>query len=175
MFFCELYYEPFAFAFCDQIEASSAGSRETAPWLVGVGPSASGWEFAPCIDPKHPPPCARWPGALGSWLVGHCFWVLVWTGACYWHGVGGFVFNLSSSTRSAPAIAGFDSQLPKADLPTSRRVLSTTHTRETQGFTWLFASLGFQSSVKLNLRTTPNPPFSRKCVLLATSCHCQLQ
>ena len=33
---------------------------------------------------KHPPPpCARWPGALGSWLAGHCLWVLVWTGACY--------------------------------------------------------------------------------------------
>ena len=34
---------------------------------------------------------------LGSWLTGHCPWVLVWTGACYWYGVGGFVFNSSSS------------------------------------------------------------------------------
>ena len=36
----------------------------------------------------YPPPCARWPGPLGSWLAGHCHcpWVLVWTGACYWHG-----------------------------------------------------------------------------------------
>ena len=46
-----------------------------------------------------PPPCARWPGgALGSWLAGYCPWVLVFTGACYWHGVGGFVFNSSSSS-----------------------------------------------------------------------------
>ena len=44
----------------------SAGSRETAPRLVGVGPSASVWEPAPWIDPKHPPPYARWPGTLGS-------------------------------------------------------------------------------------------------------------
>ena len=44
-----------------------------------------------------PPPCARWPGTPGSWLAGHCLWVLVWTGACYWHGVGGFMFNSSSS------------------------------------------------------------------------------
>ena len=44
-----------------------------------------------------PPPCTRWPGILGSCLAGHCPWVLVWTGACYWHGVGGFMFNSSSS------------------------------------------------------------------------------
>ena len=44
----------------------------------------------------HPPPCARWPGTSGSWLAGHFLWVLVWTGACYWHGVGGFMFNSSS-------------------------------------------------------------------------------
>ena len=25
-----------------------------------------------------------------------CPWVLVWAGACYWHGVGGFVFNSQS-------------------------------------------------------------------------------
>ena len=43
--------------------------------------------------------CARWPGTLGSWLAGHCSlcWVLVWAGACYWHGVRGFMFNSSSS------------------------------------------------------------------------------
>ena len=41
----------------------------------------------------HRPPCARWPGTLGSWLAGHCLWPLVWTGACYWHGADGFVFN----------------------------------------------------------------------------------
>ena len=45
----------------------------------------------------HPPPCARWPGTPGSRLAGHFFWVLVWAGACYWHGVGGFVFNSPSS------------------------------------------------------------------------------
>ena len=33
---------------------------------------------------------ARWSGTLGSWLAGHCPWVLVWAGACYWHGVGGW-------------------------------------------------------------------------------------
>ena len=32
-------------------------------------------------------------GASGpAWLgTGHCPWVLVWTGACYWKGVGGFI------------------------------------------------------------------------------------
>jgi len=34
-------------------------------------------------------------------LAGHFLWVLVWTGACYWHGVGGFMFNSSSSSSSA--------------------------------------------------------------------------
>ena len=43
-----------------------------------------------------PLPCARWPGTHGSWLACHFPWVLVWTGACYWHGVGGFMFNSSS-------------------------------------------------------------------------------
>ena len=57
---------------------------------------------------KHRPtgfgwPCARWPGTSGSWLAGHFLWVLVWTGACYWHGVGGFVFN---SPSSPPALIG---------------------------------------------------------------------
>ena len=31
-------------------------------------------------------------------MVGHCPWVLVWTGVCYWHGVGEFIFSSSSST-----------------------------------------------------------------------------
>ena len=44
-----------------------------------------------------PPPFARWPGTLGSWLAGYCLWVLVWTGACYWNGAGGFMFNSPSS------------------------------------------------------------------------------
>ena len=35
--------------------------------------------------------------------AGHCpSWVLVWTGACYWHGVGGFMFNSSSSPQGSP-------------------------------------------------------------------------
>ena len=49
----------------------------------------------------HPPPCARWPGTSGSWLAGHFPWVLVWTGACYWHGVGGFL-----SRAGIPGVAG---------------------------------------------------------------------
>ena len=35
-------------------------------------------------------------------MAGHCSWVLVWAGACYWHGVGGFVLNSPSSPRTAP-------------------------------------------------------------------------
>ena len=35
-------------------------------------------------------------------MAGHFLWVLVWTGACYWHGVGGFVFNSSSSACNSP-------------------------------------------------------------------------
>ena len=87
-----------------QVGGPSAGSGETAPRLIGVGPSASGWEPAPWIDPKDPPPRARWPGALGSWLAGHCLWVLVWMGACYWHGVSGFVFD-SPSQKNAKSTA----------------------------------------------------------------------
>ena len=51
----------------------------------------------------HPPPCARWPGTLGSWLAGHCLWVLVWTGACYWHGAGGLclIHHHRGSARAA--------------------------------------------------------------------------
>ena len=29
-------------------------------------------------------------------MTGHCHWVFVWTGACYWHGVGGLKFNSPS-------------------------------------------------------------------------------
>ena len=38
----------------------------------------------------------------GSWLAGRCRCpcVMVWTGVCYWHGVGGFMFNSSSSNDS---------------------------------------------------------------------------
>ena len=52
-------------------------------------------------------PLARWPGTrdphgggtrvMIGWLAGHCLWVLVWAGACYWHGVGEFMFNSPSS------------------------------------------------------------------------------
>ena len=35
-------------------------------------------------------------------MAGHCPWVLVWTGACYWHGVGGFLFNSLSSAIVCP-------------------------------------------------------------------------
>ena len=52
----------------------------------------------------HPPPCARWPGTSGSRLAGHFLWVLVWTGACYWHGVGGLMFNSPSSERRRVAV-----------------------------------------------------------------------
>ena len=50
-----------------------------------------------------PPPRACWPGASaltaghGLWVF---LWVLIWTGACYWHGVGGFMFNSSSSDQN---------------------------------------------------------------------------
>ena len=50
--------------------------------------------------PTHPPPRARWPGTTKSWLAGLFPWVLVWAGACYWHGVGGSVFNSPSSSSS---------------------------------------------------------------------------
>ena len=46
----------------------------------------------------HRAPVGQGPSALGSWLAGHCPWVLVWSGACYRHGVGGFVFNSEPSS-----------------------------------------------------------------------------
>ena len=58
------------------------------------------------FPPAHHPPRARWQGTFGSWswlAGGHCLWVLVWAGACYWHGVGGFMFSSSSSPSSFPA------------------------------------------------------------------------
>ena len=33
------------------------------------------------------------------------FWILVWTGACYWHGVSGFVFNSTSSQTGTAVLA----------------------------------------------------------------------
>ena len=45
--------------------------------------------------PKRTPSTAR-PLSRGPWaLIGLPF--SVWTGACYWHGVGGSMFNSSSS------------------------------------------------------------------------------
>ena len=55
-------------------------------------------------------PCARWPGTPGSWLAGHFPWVLVWTGVCYWHGVGGFMFNSPSSGFRGQARFGFSAR-----------------------------------------------------------------
>ena len=53
--------------FIHSVGGPSAGSRETAPRrLAGAGPSAPHREPAPWFDPKHPPPCARWPGTFGS-------------------------------------------------------------------------------------------------------------
>ena len=59
------------------------------------------WEEAAFWDvqKEHPPLRARCPGALVLWLdcrsrYGRC----IWTGACYWHGVGGSRFNSSSSS-----------------------------------------------------------------------------
>ena len=74
----------------------------------------------------HPPPRARWPGTLGSWLAGHCPWVLHWAGACYWHGVGGFMFNSSSSgpwlfsTAEARTSNSSSSSKPGVDPPPSK-------------------------------------------------------
>ena len=45
--------------------------------------------------------CWLAPLEPSTWLAGHCLWVLVWTGACYWHGVGGFMFYSSSSCDGA--------------------------------------------------------------------------
>ena len=68
----------------------------------------------------HPPPCARWPGTPGSWLAGHFPWVLVWTGACYWHGVGGFVFNSSQSPMYPPSRAP-EREFPVLPIPPPKK------------------------------------------------------
>ena len=51
-----------------------------------------------------------WPLALGSWLDGHRPWALVWAGACYWNGVGGFVFN--SSSKPSPLVGSHTNFTP---------------------------------------------------------------
>ena len=79
-----------------------------AAWLV-LGPEDAAPQirrrFAgvpPALRTRSAPVCTlhRAPVGQGSpgpdWLA-IFFWVLVWTGACYWHGVGGFMFNPSSS------------------------------------------------------------------------------
>ena len=40
-------------------------------------PEDAAAQIRPHFGSMHPPPCARWPGTLGSWLAGHCPWVLV--------------------------------------------------------------------------------------------------
>ena len=45
------------------------------------GPPASGGEPAPWLDSRHPPPCARGPGAFAP-TAGQGLWVLVFAGAC---------------------------------------------------------------------------------------------
>ena len=79
---------PLAPGVCQRCASGAPGVRN--PAAPHLAPPA-----AP--PPVHPPPCARWPGTPGSWLAGHFPWVLVWTGACYWNGVGGFMFNSPSS------------------------------------------------------------------------------
>ena len=56
-------------------------------------------------EPSTMRPLVRGPRVLGSWLAGHCPWVLVlvWTGACYWNDVGGFMFNSPSSATQTAA------------------------------------------------------------------------
>ena len=51
----------------------------------------------------HRAPVGQGPPGPGWLAISFGFWlqVLVWTGACYWHGVGGFMFNSSSSRPGA--------------------------------------------------------------------------
>ena len=63
-------------------------------------------------------------------MAGHFLWVLVWTGACYWHGVGGFMFNSSSfllcnttttTTTTTSELGALDSRLVWARIATDGR------------------------------------------------------
>ena len=82
---------------------------------------------------KKPLPRARWPGTLGSWLAGHCPWVLVWAGACYRNGVGGFVFN------SPGIINSMDQIQPPSTNPIALLLLfNTLHLRLPDGRPALF-------------------------------------
>ena len=71
-----------------------------------VGPVQAGPWF-------HAPTCTLHRALVGQggpsgpdWLAtaaGHCPWSLAWTGACYWYGVGRFMFN-SSLSSSVPRV-----------------------------------------------------------------------
>ena len=50
-----------------EVEKPHPDSPGAAPPPLAGNPHPG---LTPRIDPKHPPPCARWPGVLGSWLAG---------------------------------------------------------------------------------------------------------
>ena len=55
-------------------------------------------------------------------MASHCLWVLVWAGARYWHGVGGFVFNSPSSARHAAMAPWWPRPRARAAQPRKRNV-----------------------------------------------------
>ena len=80
-------------------------------------------------------------------MAGHCPWVLVWTGACYWHGVGGFMFIDSDAARTAVlSAAGIEAGASgrsrsvwprrRSSMPRSRWHAPTAHS----GSVWRAAS-----------------------------------
>ena len=70
--------------------------------------------------PKRTPSTAR-PLSRGPWaLIGLPF--SVWTGACYWHGVGGSMFNSSSPARRLRAKRGTNPEL-KGQSSVSKNLL----------------------------------------------------
>ena len=91
------------------------------------------------VQKEHPPPRARCPGALARALIGLQF--SVWTGACYWHGVDGSVFNSSPSA------------FKRAQLAISR--LFPTHPTHTP------AREAQRHSTKNNRAKAPLPPSAR--------------
>ena len=68
--------------------------RSARSWGLGPPPSTCAHDGVLAFEPSTVRPLAR--DLRVSWLAGHFLWVLVWAGACYWHGVGGFMFNSSS-------------------------------------------------------------------------------
>ena len=138
----------------------------------------------------HRAPVGRWPGTPGSWLAGHFFWVLVWTGACYWHGVGGFMFN-SSSSANRHTVEGATHQHRNTGRPSRSRAVEGARgqarparvgdgelddERKPKGKTgWPFAGA---RSARWRAKgggcgagTAPGG-FSRGCHKNATCCHC---